>query len=131
MMYLDVIQSYKVKISEGYTMITKEQFQKIAKENEEYAPGWEAIETVFSQLYPQQEPEHFGTVLTSRASFGGNQYLDGYSIYTSPKGYKHIVTFGMSELYANEEAFGGEWSGWGYEMTMKLQYPPLKNVSGH
>ena len=34
--------------------------------------------------------------------------------------YQHIVTYGMSELYANEESFGGEWSGWGYEMTFKL-----------
>ena len=35
--------------------------------------------------------------------------------------YQHIVTYGMSELYANEEAFGGEYSRWGYEMTIKLK----------
>ena len=46
--------------------------------------------------------------------------LDGYSIYTSDNGYKHIVTFGMTELYADEEAFSGEWNKWGYEMTIKL-----------
>ena len=45
--------------------------------------------------------------------FGGDCYLDGYSIYDSPKGYKHIVTFGMTELYADEESFGGEWNKWG------------------
>ncbi|GAA6492114.1 hypothetical protein K280104A7_16780 [Candidatus Bariatricus faecipullorum] len=27
----------------------------------------------------------------------------------------------MSELYANEEAFGGAYSRWGYEMTIKLK----------
>ena len=27
----------------------------------------------------------------------------------------------MSELYTNEEAFGGEYSRWGYEMTIKLK----------
>jgi hypothetical protein len=27
----------------------------------------------------------------------------------------------MTELYTNEEAFGGEWSCWGYEMTIKLK----------
>jgi hypothetical protein len=32
----------------------------------------------------------------------------------------HIVTFGMSELYTNEESFGGEWSKWGYEMIIRL-----------
>ncbi len=39
------------------------------------------------------------------AGFGGNEYLDGYSVYTSPKGYKHLVTYGMTVLYADEEAF--------------------------
>ena len=56
----------------------------------------------------------------ARALFGGDEYLDGYSIYQSPKGYKHIVTYGMTILYGDEEAFGEEWNGWGYEMTIKL-----------
>lgn len=60
-------------------------------------------------------------MLHSRAIFGGDEYLDGYSIYDSPKGFKHLVTYGMTELYTNEEAFGGEWSRWGYEMTIKLK----------
>ena len=29
--------------------------------------------------------------------------------------------FGMSELYTDEDAFGGEYSRWGYEMTIKLK----------
>ena len=37
-----------------------------------------------------------------------------------PHGYRYIVTYGMTVLYADEEAFGSEWNGWGYEMTMKL-----------
>lgn len=31
------------------------------------------------------------------------------------------MTYGMTELYTDEEAFGGEWSRWGYEMTIKLK----------
>lgn len=27
----------------------------------------------------------------------------------------------MTELYTDEESFGGEWSRWGYEMTIKLK----------
>ena len=27
----------------------------------------------------------------------------------------------MTVLYGDEEAFGGEWNGWGYEMTIKLK----------
>lgn len=100
--------------------MTKEEFLKRLKEDEDYSPGWQAIDNAFEQLYPGQEPEHFGSLITSRASLGGSEYLDGYSIYTSPKGYKHIVTYGMTVLYGDEDAFGQEWNGWGYEMTMKL-----------
>ena len=101
--------------------MTKEEFLKRVKENEEWAPGWETIEQEFERLYPGQEPRHYGTNMMARAIFGGDCYLDGYSIYDSPKGYKHIVTFGMTELYADEESFGGEWNKWGYEMTIKLR----------
>ena len=86
--------------------MTKEEFLKRVKENEEWAPGWETIEQEFERLYPGQEPRHYGTNMMARAIFGGDCYLDGYSIYDSPKGYKHIVTFGMTELYADEESFG-------------------------
>ena len=73
------------------------------------------------ELYGDAEFQHFGTNIVARAMFGGNEYLDGYSIYTSPKGYKHIITYGMTVLYADEESFGGEYNGWGYEMTIKLK----------
>ena len=101
--------------------MTKEEFLIRIKEDEEYSPGWQAIDDAFEALYPGQTPNHFGTLLTSRAIFGGDQYLDGFSIYTSPKGYKHLVTYGMTVLYGDEDAFGGEWNGWGYEMTIKLK----------
>lgn len=97
-----------------------EEFKARLNKNEDWAPGWEAIEGVFNKLYPNQEPAHFGTNMLARAIFGGDQYLDGYSIYDSKNGYKHIVTFGMTELYAEEDALGGEWNKWGYEMTIKL-----------
>lgn len=101
--------------------MTKEEFLERLKNDEEYSPGWQAIDDAFEELYPKQEPKHFGTLMTSRAIFGGNEYIDGYSIYESTKGYKHIVTYGMTVLYGDEEAFGGEWNGWGYEMTIKLK----------
>ena len=80
----------------------------------------QAIDDAFERLYPGQLPEHYGTNLHARAMFGGNEYLDGFSFYTSPKGYKHLVTYGMTVLYGDEDAFGGTRNGWGYEMTMKL-----------
>ncbi len=108
-------------------MMTKEEFLKRIQEDENYSPGWQAIDDAFEKLYPEQEPDHFGTLITSRAIFGGEEYLDGCSVYTSPKGYKHLVTYGMTVLYGDEEAFGGEWNGWGYEMTIKLREDDTKN----
>ncbi|NSB17181.1 suppressor of fused domain protein [Clostridium beijerinckii] len=101
--------------------MTLDEYKKHAEEQEDWAPGWDAIDEVFDKLYPNQKPAHYGTELHKRAIFGGDQYLDGYSIYQSNNGYKHLLTYGMTELYTNEEAFGGEWSGWGYEMTIKLK----------
>lgn len=101
--------------------MTKEEFLIRLNEDEEYSPGWQAIDDAFEKLYPGQNPDHFGTIMTSRAIFNGDEYLDGFSVYSSPKGYKHLVSYGMTVLYGDEEAFGGEWNGWGYEMTMKLK----------
>ncbi len=101
--------------------MTKREYIKRMKEEEDWAPGWDAIEAEFSRLYPGVKGAHFGTALQYRAVCGGNDFLDGFSVYTSDKGYQHIVTFGMSALYADEEAFGKEYSRWGYEMTMKLK----------
>ena len=100
--------------------MTIEEFREKAKD-EEWAPGWDEIEDAFRAIYGEQQPAHFGTVITSRAMFGGKEYLDGYSAYKSEKGYSHIVTFGMSELYAVEESLGRDFSKWGYEMTIKLK----------
>ena len=103
-------------------MITLEEYREKAKD-EEYAPGWEAIDESFIELYGNHEPLHYAIDLVARAMFGGSEYLDGYSVYHSNNReipYEHIVTYGMSELYANEEAYGEESSKWGYEMTIKL-----------
>ena len=101
--------------------MTLEEYTKHASEQEDWAPGWESIDEVFEKLYPNQKPAHFGADLPSRAIFGGDEYVDGYSIYQSRNGYRHILTYGMTELYTDKEAFGGEWSRWGYEMTIKLK----------
>ena len=99
--------------------MTLEEYKQKAAETEDWAPGWEAVDACFAALYPGQKPRHYGTQLHKRALLGGDQYLDGYSVYEA-EDHLHIVTYGMSELYVNEESFGGEWSKWGYEMTFRL-----------
>lgn len=107
--------------------MTKEDYLKKMNEDEEWAPGWDAIDEEFDRLYPNMKPLHYGTDIQTRAIFGGNNFLDGYSIYNTKKGYQHIVTYGMSCLYTDEDAFGGEFSGWGYEMTIKLKEDSAEN----
>jgi len=97
-----------------------DEFRKKAAENSEWAPGWQAIDSCLDKLYPVQKPRHLGTNFAVRTIFGGDQYLDGFSVYESAHGHLHIVTYGMSELYAQEDSLGGEWSKWGYEMTIRL-----------
>lgn len=101
--------------------MTKNEFMNRLAREPRWSPGWDAIEEEFRRLYPGAAPEHLATVIAARAAFGGDQYLDGYSFYSSPKGYLHIVTFGLSELYGNKRAFGGAFSGKGCELTMKVQ----------
>ena len=106
----------RLNMAENKRLVSKEEFLELL-EDEEYSPGWQAIDDACDELYNELKPYHFATNMVSRAIFGGEEFLDGYSIYRSPNGYMHIVTYGMTELYGNEEAFGGEWNGWGYEMT--------------
>jgi hypothetical protein len=110
-----------------WKIMTLEEYRKRASKEEDWAPGWDAISNVFEGLYPNQKPSHFGTLIPSRSIFGGDEYLDGCSIYQSSNGYKHLVTYGMTELYTNEKAYGGTWSKWGYEMTMKLNEDSVDN----
>ena len=112
---------------EPEVFMTKEEYIRKMNEENDWAPGWDAIEAEFSRLYPGQNPAHFGTSIQSRAMFGGDEYLDGFSVYTNPDGYMHLVTFGMTELYCEPDAFGGEYSRWGYEMTMKLKEDTPEN----
>ena len=54
-----------------------------------------------------------------QAILGGGQYIDGCSICSSPKRYKHAVPYGMTELDPVVDALENQVSGWGYEMAMK------------
>ena len=63
----------------------------------------------------------FESELHDRAALCGEEYLDGFAVYDTGKGYQHIVTYGLSELYPSMAAFGSEYSKWGYELTLKVR----------
>jgi hypothetical protein len=77
------------------------------------APGWDAITEHVEKFYPGQEPVHramAGTVFGSP--------LDGLSAYRGASWW-YFVTYGLSELFT-KESDDKEWSGWGYELTMRV-----------
>ena len=87
------------------------------------APGWKAIDRRLEEFYPGVEPVHFLAQL--HASLGGNDWLNGISLYrwrtADGTWHYHYVTYGFSTLFYDEEAVGGEWSGFGFELTFRLK----------
>ena len=81
---------------------TEEQYK--TQFEEEDAVGWDAIDEALLKVYPEQEPRHYGTIL--KYMLGGEDPLDGISIYDNHKQifHRHIVSYGMSELYYSPES---------------------------
>lgn len=89
--------------------------------NDEAAPGWDAIDSRVREVYGEQEPKHWGTVI--KHMLGGPDPIDGISAYqcaSGPVEHLHFLTYGYSSLYYDEEAVGGEFSRFGFEMTFRL-----------
>lgn len=90
---------------------------------EDGSPGWEAIDDHLAKFYPNREPSaHFRPILPGIA--GGGEPLDGVSVYKNSD-HLHYVSYGFSELYFDEEAFGQEYSKFGFELTFRLK--PFKD----
>ena len=99
--------------------MTLEEYKK--RFNEDNSVGWDFIDTELRKIYSEQEPLHFAP--TPHYALGGEEPLDGISIYKSDKQTKHfhLVTYGFSELYYDEESVGGEYSKYGFELTFRLK----------
>lgn len=98
--------------------MTQEEYK--AKFSEDDAPGWDAIEGALGKIYDPANERHYSSQL--HASLGGEDYLDGVSIFDSVEGapHRHVVSFGMSELYYDPQSAQEEFSGWGFEFSMRI-----------
>ncbi|MDY3555346.1 suppressor of fused domain protein [Gemmata sp. JC717] len=88
------------------------------------APGWDAIDARLREVYGDQEPQHWGTVI--KHTLGGSDPIDGISAYECRDGNRphlHFCTYGYTSLYYDEQSAGGEESGYGFEMTFRLASP--------
>ncbi len=102
--------------------MTLEDYKVAFSDDGDDAPGWEAIDTRLAQFYPGVEPEHFGTII--KYMIGGPDPLDGISRYNSTSGgtpHQHIVSYGFSELYYDEDAAGKDCSKYGFELSFRLK----------
>lgn len=99
--------------------MTKKEYKKLFDEDD--AVGWLSIDQKVRDVYGDTAPRHYAPPLS--LLMGGNDPIDGTSIYDSNKQefHRHFVSYGMSELYYNEEAAGGEFSKWGFEFTFRLK----------
>lgn len=100
-------------------MITRKEYKQ--QFEEEDAVGWLEIDKKMIALYGEQNPRHYAPPV--HYILGGQDPLDGTSIYDSnnQEFHRHFISYGMSELYYNEEAAGGEFSKWGFEFTFRLK----------
>lgn len=89
--------------------------------DEEESVGWNAIDQELEKIYGQQEPRHYAAII--KWWMGGEDPLDGASIYANHESafHRHIVSYGMSELYFNPESAGNTYSKWGFEFTFRIK----------
>jgi len=90
---------------------------------EEDAVGWLSIDNSLEKIYGKTEPKHYGPLCGIHYSVGGSDPIDGASIYeaTNQEPHKHMISYGMSELYYNEDKTDEEFSRWGFEFTFRLK----------
>lgn len=95
--------------------MTRDEYLEQMQNRPDWKPGWEAISDHFTLLYGENAFQY----VDAASLFGGYEHIDGFGVVASPKGYMHIVTSGLTNIRANEDAFGNIVSGWGYEITVK------------
>lgn len=104
-----------------------EEYRRLYEGQDGPTPGWDAINTRLNAVYGNHEPKHWGTIV--RHMLGGDDPIDGISAYECREGgrdHLHFCTFGYTSLYYDEEAVGGDFSRFGFEMTFRLasELPP-------
>lgn len=100
------------------------EYKKRYPKPDESAPGWDSIDKALHQVYGDQKPKHWGTILSMR--IGGNDPIDGISAYSSKAGdtsHLHFCTYGFSSLYYDEDSAGKDYSNFGFELTFRLKKP--------
>jgi len=93
--------------------------------NEDSGPGLEAINLKEKELYGDQEPTHWATVVPYE--LGGEDPLWAVECFASDKQKRHFhyITLGFTSLWYDEECVEDETNGFGFELTFR--YTPRKD----
>ncbi|MGL5648856.1 MAG: suppressor of fused domain protein [Clostridium sp.] len=107
-----------------------EKYKRNLKENTTFAPGLEALYSHLDNVYANQEPISYNLLHLPTNLFSNKHFLSGFSIYnsTSHSEHNHIISFGFSELYANEHYFMREKSKYGYEVTLRIDNAKIEKA---
>lgn len=90
--------------------------EPVDSEGEPTNRGWDAIHAACTRIYGDQEPRHVGYV-PGRA-FGS--VLQGCSAYRAD-GHWHYVTYGLSNVFDEDEGDNHGFSGHGCELTWRIR----------
>jgi len=88
--------------------------QPVVSDGELPSPGWQAIDDALAAVYGDIAPRHVG--YQPPAAFSDN--LQGCSAYWAGNHW-HYISYGLSELYVPGPDDDPEFSGWGFELTMR------------
>jgi hypothetical protein len=80
------------------------------------AAGWDAIDAACQRLYGEQVPRHVG--YHPGRAFG--TVLQGCSAYRASD-HSHYVTYGLSNIFDDDEGENNGLSGRGYELTWRVR----------
>lgn len=94
-------------------------------DDEEFAPGWQAIDDAMARLYGAALARHVG--YSPPAAFSTN--LQGCSAYDAGEHW-HYVSYGLSELYGPDPRADPTVSGWGFELTIRVPRGPESVAPG-
>lgn len=101
--------------------MTLKEYNQLYKEATK-APGREAIDNHLQKTYPNMNFRHYPVANEGETNFSDSQALEGVSIFDvdSPQKHRHLVSYGLSELYYNPKAYGQDFSKWGFELSFRL-----------
>lgn len=99
--------------------MNKKEYKRKYKKTD--TPGWDSINEALNRLYNEQEPKHFGTKI--KYIEGGNDPLDGISIYKNKKHEEHLhyISYGLTELYYDVQSCDSPFSKYGFEITFRIK----------